>query len=217
MSSIAIDCLRGDDPDEAYFAPRRLLARHGIAVAADLMLEIDRKRGGRELIERYCDAKLSLRLEIERRLRVQLVGEGLATLIAPFASLPRARDRIVAARLAAVIPPAVPLPWLEAFVADASPDAQEVARDAVRKCGLESAAMMHRERLMSSPKPLQWARLSTIMELVDPLFLWSREDPANLKVIFDTPPFEFLDEAREIRKRQLKKQGNAPKKADKDH
>ena len=55
------------------------------------------------------------------------------------------------------------------------------------------------------------------MELVDPLFLWSREDPANLKVIFDTPPFEFLDEAREIRKRQLKKQGNAPKKADKDH
>ncbi|WP_157136845.1 hypothetical protein [Sphingomonas sp. PAMC 26617] len=214
---IAIDYLRGDDPDEAYFSARRLLVRHGLAVAADLMLEIDSERAGQELIDLYRTAKSSLRLELERRLRVQLGVKGLATLIAPLAAVPRARDRTVAARLAAVIPPAVSLPWLKTLAEDVSPGVQEAARDAVRRRGLEAAAMVHRELLMSSPKPLQWARLSTIIELVDPFFLWSREDPTNLKEIFDTLPYEFLDEARDMRKRQLKAREDAALKADKDH
>lgn len=214
---IAIDYLRGDDPDEAYFSARRLLVRHGLAVAADLMLEIDSARAGQELIDLYRLAKPSLRLELERRLRVQLGGEVLAALIVPLASGSRAIDRTVAARLAAVVPPAVTLPWLGALAEDVSPDVQEAAREAIRQRVLETAAMVHLSVLMSSPKPLQWARLSTIIELVDPFYLWSREDPANLKEIFDALPFEFLDAARDMRKRQLKVREDGASKADKDH
>jgi len=126
--------------EEAYFAARRLLVRHDLAVAADLMLEIDSGRAARELIERYRTAKPSLRLELERRLRIHLGGEGLATLASPFATAARAKDRTMAARLAAVIPPCVSLAWLDALAVDASPGVQEAARDAVRRRALEASA-----------------------------------------------------------------------------
>jgi hypothetical protein len=54
----AIDYLRKNEPDEAYFAAQRLLSRHAVATAADLMLEIDAERAGPELVERYRHAKL---------------------------------------------------------------------------------------------------------------------------------------------------------------
>jgi hypothetical protein len=213
----AIDYLREEEPDEAYFASRRLLIRHDLAVAADLMLEIDPERAGRELIERYRSAKPSLRLELERRLRIHLGGEGLAALTSPLATASRAKDRTMAARLGAVIPPGVPLPWLDILAGDASPGVQEAARDALRRRGLEASAMEHRALLMSSPKPLQWARLLAIIELVDPFFLWSRDDPSNLGDVLDALPFEFFDEADQVRKQQLKQREDAARKADKDH
>jgi hypothetical protein len=213
---IAIDYLRTEEPGEAYFAARRLLIRHGVAAAADLMLEIDPERAGPELIEQYRNARPSLRLELERRLRIHLGGDGLAVLAAPLATGPRARDRIVAARLAAAIPPAIQLAWLDTLAGDVSPGVQEAACKAVRQRALEASAMVHRALLISSPKPLQWARLSTIIELVDPFYLWSRDDPANLKEIFDILPFEFIDEARQVRRRQLKEREDAAQKADKD-
>jgi hypothetical protein len=213
----AIDYLREEEPDEAYFAARRLLSRHDLAVATDLMLEIDPERAGRDLIERYRGAKPSLRLELERRLRIHLGGEGLAALASPLATASRAKDRTMAARLAAVIPPSVPLAWLETLAGDASPGVQEAARDAVRRRALEGSAMEHRALLMTSPKPLQWARLLAIIELVDPFFLWSRDDPSNLGEILGSLPFEFLDEADRVRKQQLKQREDAARKADNDH
>ncbi|WP_349963026.1 hypothetical protein [Rhizobium sp. ZPR3] len=213
----AIDYLREEEPKEAYFAARRLLVRHDLAAAADLMLEIDPERAGRELIERYRTAKPSLRLELERRLRIHLGGEGLAALASPLATASRAKDRTIAARLAAVIPPCFSLVWLDTLAADASPGVQEAARDAVRRRALEASAMEHRALLLTSPKPLQWARLLAIIELVDPFFLWSRDDPSNLGDVFDVLPFEFFHEAGQVRKQQLKQREDAAKKADKDH
>jgi hypothetical protein len=87
----------------------------------------------------------------------------------------------------------------------------------VRRRRAEASAMEHRALLLSSPKPLQWARILTITELVDPFFLWSRGDPSNLGDIFDALPFEFFDEAGQVRKQQLKQREDAAKKADKDH
>jgi hypothetical protein len=213
----AIDYLREEEPDEAFFAARRLLLRHDLAVAADLMLEIDPKRAGQELIERYRGAKPSLRLELERRLRIHLGGEGLAALASPLATASRGKDRTIAARLAAVIPPAVPLAWLDMLAGDISPGVQEAARDALRRRAHEASAMEHRALIMTSPKPLQWARLLTITELVDPFFLWSRHDPSSLGDVFDALPYEFFDEAGRVRRQQLKQREDAAKKADKDH
>ncbi|WP_172705169.1 hypothetical protein [Sphingomonas sp. LH128] len=213
----AIDFLREEEPQEAYFAARRLLVRHDLAVAADLMLEIDPERAGRELVERYGSAAPSLRLELERRLRVHLGGARLADLAAPLATSSRARDRTTAARLAAVIPPGVPLAWLGTLAGDISPNVQEAARDALRRRGLEASAMEHRALIRTSPKPLQWARLLTIFELVDPFFLWSRDDPSNLGDVLEALPFEFLDEAGQVRGQQLKQRGDAARKADKGH
>jgi hypothetical protein len=132
------------------------------------------------------------------------------------ATASRSKDRTVAARLAAVIPPDVPLAWLNTLAGDPSPGVQEAARGAVRRRALEASAMEHRALLMTSPKPLQWARLLTIFELVDPFFLWSRDDPSNLEDVFDTLPFEFFREASQVRKQQLKQREDATKKADKD-
>ena len=77
--------------------------------------------------------------------------------------------------------------------------------------------MERRVLLMTSPKPLQWARLLAIIELVDPFFLWSPADPSNLGYVFDALPFEFFDEAGQVRNQQLKQREDATKKADKDH
>jgi hypothetical protein len=88
---------------------------------------------------------------------------------------------------------------------------------ALRQRRLETTAMAHRDLLLSSPKPLQWARLLTILELVDPFYLWARDDPANLREAFDALPFEFLHEGRELGKKQLKRREDAAAKADKDH
>ncbi|CAN7618081.1 hypothetical protein [Rhizobium sp. LjRoot254] len=172
--------LREEDPEQAYFAARRLPVRHDLAVAADLMLEVDPECAGPEPIERNRTAKPSLRLGLERRLRIHLGGEELATLASPLATASRAKDRTMAARLAAVIPPYISLAWLDTLAGDASPGVQEAARDAVRRRALEASAMERRALLMTSPKPLQWARLLAIIELVDPFFLWSRADPSNL-------------------------------------
>ncbi|MER8517533.1 hypothetical protein NKH47_32105 [Mesorhizobium sp. M1060] len=213
----AIDYLREEEPDEAYFAAQRLLSRHAVATAADLMLEIDPARAGPELLERYRHAKPSLRLQVERRLRVHLGGDALAALVTPLASAARASDRKIAAGLAAAVPPGVPLPWLQQLASDASPTVQQAARTALRQRRLEAAAIAHRDLLLSSPKPLQWAKVSTILELVDPFYLWARDDPANLREVLDALPFEFLEEGRQLRKKQLKQREDSAAKADKDH
>lgn len=213
----AIDYLRKEEPDEAYFAAQRLLSRHAVAVAADLMLEISSDRAGPELVERYRHAKPSLRLQLERRLRVHLGGNVLAALVAPLASTLSPADRKTAAQLAAAIPPGEAVPWLDRLARDSSPAVQQAARMALRQRRLETTAMAHRDLLLSSPKPLQWARLLTILELVDPFYLWARDDPANLREAFDALPFEFLHEGRELGKKQLKRREDAAAKADKDH
>jgi hypothetical protein len=212
----AIHHLRSEDPDEAYFAAQRLLSRHKVPAAADLMLEIDPDRAGPELLRRYRDAKPSLRLELERRLRVQLGGERLAALLAPLASSPRSNDRVLAAQIATVIPSVVAVPWFDQLAAETLPAVSDAARAALRQRRLETAALSHRDRLLDSPKPLRWARLVKIMEVVDPYYLWARNDLASLKDLFDVLPHEFIVEARQLRTRLLKDRENAASKADKD-
>lgn len=212
----AIHYLRNEDPDEAYFAAQRLLTRHKVPAAAELMLEIEPDRAGPELLRRYRDAKPSLRLELERRLRVHLGGERLATLLVPLASSQRSKDRVLAAQIAAVVPSAVAVPWLDQIATETLPAVVDAARAALRQRRLEAAALSHRDLLSQSPKPLQWARLAKIMEVVDPYYLWARNDPASLRPVFDALPYEFVVEARQLRSRLLKDRENAASNADKD-
>ncbi|RRH96922.1 hypothetical protein EH240_21800 [Mesorhizobium tamadayense] len=212
----AIRYLRNEDPEEAYFAAQRLLTRHKVPAAADLMLEIDPDRAGPELLNRYPDAKPSLRLQLERRLRVHLGGDRLAALLAPLASSQRSKDQVLAAQVAAVIPSAVMVPWLDQLAAETLPAVSDAARVALRQRRLETAALLHRGRLLDSPKPIQWARLVKIMEIVDPYYLWARNDPVSLKDVFEALPYEFVVEARQLRSRLLKDRENAASRADKD-
>jgi hypothetical protein len=137
--------------------------------------------------------------------------------VVPLANSPRASDRKIAASLAAAVPPGVSLPWLEQLANGGAPTVQEAARIALRQRRLEATAIAHRDLLSSSPKPLQWARLSTIIEVADPFYLSARDDAANLKEAFEILPFEFLDEAHQLRKKQLKQREDAAAEADKDH
>ncbi|OBP78946.1 hypothetical protein [Mesorhizobium loti] len=212
----AIGYLRSEDPEEAYFAAQRLLTRHKVPAAADLMLEIDPDSAAPELLNRYPDAKPSLRLQLERRLRVHLGGDRLAALLAPLANSQRSKDRVLAAQVAAVIPSAVVVPWLDQLAAETLPAVCDAALVALRQRRLETSALLHRGRLLDSPKPIQWARLVKIIEIVDPYYLWPRNDPVSLKEVFEVLPYEFVVEARQLRSRLLKDRKNAASRADKD-
>ena len=178
------------------------------------MLEIDPTRASGDLLQRYHNAKPSLRLMLQRRLRVHLGGDGLAALAAPLASSTRASDRKIAALLGASVPSHVSLRWLEQLTNDTSPTVQQTAREALRQRKLEAAAMTHRDALLSSSKPQQWARLSTIFELADPFYLWARDDPTSLGEAFDALPYEFLAEARQLYKKQIKQRDDAAANSD---
>lgn len=215
-SVTAIRLLAREQPDEAYFAAKRMLSRHGLAVAAELMLMIDLERGSRELIERYRDAKPSLRLELRRQLRGRLGGPALAALVKPLSTAPDAGVRAVAAEVGGAIPPSVVVPWLDALATDGAPLVHDAAREAIRVRRNEAAAMEHRDLLPSSPKPLQWARLTRIIELMDPYYLWSSGDPSCLAHALEQLPYEFTIEARQARRRILKERDDAAKKADRN-
>ncbi|MER9390193.1 hypothetical protein [Mesorhizobium sp. M0435] len=121
----------------------------------------------------------------------------------------------MAAQVATVIPSAVMVPWLDQLAAETLPAVSDAARVALRQRHLETAALLHRDRLLDSPKPIQWARLVKIMEIVDPYYLWARNDPVSLKGVFETLPYEFVVEARQLRTRLLKDRENAAR-SDKD-
>lgn len=210
----AIAYLRSEEPEEAYFAAQRLLSRQGQAAAVDLMLMIDPERAGSELLERYRTAKPLLRLQIARRLRHHLGGQALAHLIEPLARSSRSRDRLVAARLAAAVPSNVTLPWLEPLEADRTGSVRESAGKALRQRRRETIAMAQRELIAVSPKPVQWARLQRVLELVDPYFLWSRTDPTSLEGVFALLPHEFFVDAQQRRKRLLRERENAAERQD---
>lgn len=215
-SVTAIRLLARAQPDEAYFAAKRMLSRHAAPVGADLMLMLDPERGSRELIERYRDASPYLRLELRRRLRTHLGGPALAVLAEPLAAAPVASMRAVVAEIGGTIPPSVAVPWLDALAEDKSPLVRTAAREALRARRNEAAAMEHRDLLPSSPKPLQWARLRRIIELMDPYYLWSSNDPSSLADVLEQLPYEFTVEVRQARRQSLKEREDAAKKAGPD-
>ncbi len=212
----AIKILARTEPDEAYFAARRLFGRHGLVMGADLMLLIDRERAGAELMALCETVKPSLRLDLLRRLRVRLGGTAMADLIAPVARAEGARRRAAAAHMSAVLPPHIGAPWLGDLAKDGSPAVRTAARRALRARGREAAAMAHVALIPGSPKPLQWARLAKVIELVDPYFLWSATDAASLGALLGTLPHEFIVDARKRREQGLKKREDAAKKADRN-
>ena len=74
--------------------------------------------------------------------------------------------------------------------------------------------MAHLAAIASSPKSLKWARLMTIIESVEPAFLWSRNDPASLGPVLSALPHEFWLEARDATAKRSKKLEDDAKKAD---
>lgn len=212
----AIDYLRTVDPDEAYFAALRLLARHQTPAAIDLLLQIERQRAVPELIQRYRSAPPSLRWEIARRLRIHCPIVELSELLTSMASAEDADSLLVAIEIGGWMPPAVALDWLALAAEHNDERPRKAAREALRNRSREGAAMAHLDAIATSPKPLKWARLMTIIECVEPAFLWSRDDPASLGPTLNALPHEFWLEAQDAKAKRSKKLDDDAKKADRD-
>lgn len=212
----AIDYLRTVDPEEAYFAAVRLLARHGAPAAIDLLLKIDRERAVPELIRRYRTSTPSLRWDIARRLRLYSPPAELAECLTKLAMAGDPETRLVAIEIGGWMPPTMALDWLGEAADHDDERLRKPAREALRNRAREAAAMEHLRAIATSPKPLKWARLMTIIESVDPSFLWSRDDPASLGLVLRDLPHEFWVEARDAKKKRIKKLDDDAKKADRN-
>lgn len=212
----AIDYLRTIDPDEAYFAALRLFASHGTPAAIDLLLQIDRNRVLPELLKQYRAAAASLRWEIARRLRLYCSLSELADCLAKLDAAGDVDTRLIAIELASWMPPSMPISWLAGVADDDDERLRKATREALHNRNREAAAMTHLQAIGSSPKPLKWARLMTIIECVDPSFLWSSDDPASLGAALRDLPHEFWVEARDTKAKRRKKLDDEAKKADRD-
>jgi hypothetical protein len=209
-----IEYLSTLDSEEAFFAARRFLARHGATAALDLLLRIDAARAIPILLERYRFAPPSERWDIARRLRRHLTPERQQQLLGSLAQAPTIGDRVIAAELAGWMPPSVALNWLEEFANGSSAKLRAAALESLRKRAFEAAATKHLRAMSNSPKTLRWARLQTIFECVDPAFLWSRSDAASLQQFLSTSPPEFEIAARQLRSARVKAVQDQAKKAD---
>lgn len=202
------------DPDEAYFASTRLLARHRRPEAVRLLFRIDTDRAWGELLPRYRRFPPSLRAEIGRNVRAHVPVDVVERALWALVASGDAPARRTAAELAGWMPPATMLPWLYGLVDDEDATVRNEAIDALRRRRLELAALGHLEALTSSVKHLQWARLQTLFDLVDPRFLWTRCDQLSLGPFLKDAPHEFWVEARQLHKKREKAVADAEKKAD---
>lgn len=206
--------LARSDPDEAYLMARRWMKRRRATVAIDLLLQLDAEKASIDLVDFCRNAEPSMKFGIRRRLRLALGGEDLAALIEPLAAASTAPDRKLAAYLATDVPPACSLDWLDDLASDRSEEVVAEARAAIVGRELEAHCMEQIAMVSGSPKPMQWALLSTIIENVDPVYLWSRSDPASLGTVLAELPHEFFSELENTRSRARKAREDAAKKED---
>ena len=125
-----------------------------------------------------------------------------------------AMHRRTSAELAGWMPPSLSLGWLDGLADDEDAAVRSAALGAIRSRRLEAAAMDHLRAMASSPKPLKWARLQTVFEIVDPRFLWSRDDPASLSPFLDASEYEFFVESQKLYDKRAKAMADTEKKAD---
>lgn len=202
------------DPDEAYFASTRLLARHRRPEAVRLLFRIDRDRAWAELLPRYRRFTPSLRAEIGRNVRAHIPANLVEPMLETLATSRDAAERRTAAELAGWMPPIMNLPWVSDLADDGDASVRNEGIDALRRRQLERAALGHLEELRTSSKHLQWARLQTLIDLVDPRFLWTQGDPLSLGPFLEGAPQEFWREATQLREKREKAVADAEKKAD---
>jgi len=206
--------LLANDREEAYFASTRLLARHRRPEAIRLLFRIDRDRAWDELLPRYRRFPPSLRAEIGRNVRAHVPTTEVENELGTLAGSADAAERRTAAELTGWMPPAMEFPWLAGLADDEDGAVRNAAIDARRSRNLEVAALGHLKALPTSTKSLQWARLKTVFDLVDPCFLWTQGDQLSLGPFLDTAPYEFWIEARQLHEKREKAVTDAEKKAD---
>jgi hypothetical protein len=202
------------DPDEAFFAATRLLARHKLPDAVRVMFKIDADRAQRELLPRYRSFPPSLRAEIGRNVRAHVPASVIGEALATFAGSTDAAERRTAAELGGWLPPNLDLRWLSGLADDEDVSVKNAGIDAMRSRSLDVAALGHLEALPTSAKPLQWARMQTVFELVDPRFVWTMGDQLSLGPFLEGAPYEFWVEARRLHEKHKKSVADAEKKAD---
>ncbi|QCB55819.1 hypothetical protein E5675_16190 [Sphingopyxis sp. PAMC25046] len=212
----AIRHLAKSDPDEAFFAAKRYLARQGAIDAIRLMLELDRQQALPLLIAKFRSGKPSVKASIARQMRFHVPMAELKTLVDTFARGNGVRDRILAAELASWMPPSLDFPWLADFARAQNRELHDIALEAIARRQREAGAAVHVEAFDRSSKPQKRARLDAVFHSVDPHLLWSKDDPASLEALLDRVPQEFVVEARDLYARRSKKVAEDEKKADKD-
>jgi len=206
--------LQSVDPEEAYFAALRMLARSDSSDAMALMLRLDPDRAAPVLFERFRIGGAELRLDIARNLRLELKADQIVALLNMLAGSSDSSDIEMAAEIAGHMPPDLSMPWLEALVDADATGIREVARSSIRSRRREAASMIHLAAMVNSPKPRQWARLHVVVQGVDPAFLWAKDDPATIGRVLDDLPYEFTIEAEQLVSKRRKKVDDEAVRAD---
>ncbi|NML06781.1 hypothetical protein [Sphingomonas sp. G-3-2-10] len=202
------------DPAEAFFAASRLYARHRSTDAIELMLRSNLESAVAVLVPQLAKALPSIELAISQRLRSHLGGARLAE-VASTLILGSEDEQRAGTRLAGWVPPDIDIAWLADFANTDDGHLRDDAHESVRRRVLEAAAKGHLAAMAESSKPLRWARLQTVFDLVDPHLLWNRDDPTSLQPFISDSPVEFLLEARNLRDRRSKAIEDEARKADK--
>jgi len=212
----AIHYLKSVDPDEAFFAAKRLFVRHGHAGVINLMFEVDDEAAASVLLDAFLTARPSLRADIARRFRTSLSADKILTLLEPLAVATSVAQRRLAAELAGWMPSSLDFPWLDDLLKDVSITVRATAEEAMARRTLERSASEHLSAVPNSSKPLKWARIQTIFECVDPYFLWSKSDPMSLGALLDAELPEMIVEARHLHRQRSKKVADDSKKLDRE-
>ncbi|WP_179640875.1 HEAT repeat domain-containing protein [Sphingomonas guangdongensis] len=202
------------DPEEAFFAATRLLVRHRSPEAVRLMFRIDKGRAYEDLLSRYRSLPPSLRNEVGRNVRAHVPAAVIEASLARLAASTSTSERRTAAELSGWMPPSMSLPWLRDLIGDADVTVRKAVLGSLRARRMEDAALAHLGAMPTSTKSLQWARLRTVFELVDPRFLWTRGDELSLQPFLEDAAYEFWVEARQLHEKREKEVADNEKKAD---
>ncbi len=200
----------------AYQAARRLFAASGDQVAARLLLETNAEDGLTELVQSYVSAPPATRNAIARTLRWSAPEDKMVTFLTGMAGAVDENLRRMAADLAGWMPFAWNLPFLRQLTGDPVRSVERAALAAVRRRAMEPAAAEILAIAPSSPKPLQWVLLQTLIDMVDPHLLAHQGDPLDIRSLLKQLPAEFGIEAERLLNRRIEKVDKDAKRAQDD-
>jgi len=214
----AIRGLADRDPDYAFEAASRLLAKNPEAGGEDILLKIDPAKAIPFLLELLAGEVDTLyRWRIFRHLRWLAPPDQLEAEVTPPAKDGDARKRELACEVIGWLPPGSLKSCLHICADDIERDVEMAALDALashRKQRDVQELLSELNRVQDAPA--RWSRLYALLDLFDPRTLAHHDDPLCIWRTLDELPFEFTKEAERVLKRRVDREKQAAKSVDRN-